>query len=130
MQVLVLVLIGQAILAFVVVAVLRAMLEKELIESAVRSFESYKKDRASPFYIPDPTRDDSQEDVSLKVVSYKNLNARYQQRIRQAAENFFGRSINPTYLVDKKILGGVVFHIGNKVIEYSLRDRLQRMKGP
>jgi hypothetical protein len=128
MQALLMVFIGQVVVAFLVVVVLRAMLEKELIESAVRSLESRKRDRASPFYIPDPAEDVPLEKAEVKIVSYKKLHARYQKRIQRAVEDSFGRGVIPAYIVDKSILGGVVFHIGDKVVEYSLRDRLKRMK--
>lgn len=66
--------------------------------------------------------------VTAKVTSAVALTDKELEALKQKLEKISGNTILPVCSVDPALLGGVVVEIGGKVIDGSLRHRLQRVK--
>ena len=58
--------------------------------------------------------------VTLKPVEKKN--------VTQFIKKTFGLSPNIKYQVDKSIIGGLIIRVGNKVLDVSLKHRLEKLR--
>jgi len=66
--------------------------------------------------------------VQVEVYSALPLDPGLQQRITRALEARTGHTVRAVFGVDPAILGGLVFRIGDTVIDASLRGRLVQMR--
>lgn len=66
--------------------------------------------------------------ISAEVTTAHTLSEEQSEKIRRALERFSGRSVRVEERVDGSLLGGVVAYIDGRVIDGSLRTRLERMK--
>ena len=62
------------------------------------------------------------------VTSATELSDDEKQRLVQALEKRSGGKVNVTYEVDASLLGGLVVAIDGKILDGSVRDRLERVK--
>ena len=101
--------IVQTAIAVIVVFVLKKLLDKELIESALEKFTSLK----------------SSEDITRLEVRYASpLNPMVQQRLKSLAQRKFTK-VNMTWQEDKSLKGGVVIVVGDETFDFSITNRLQ-----
>ena len=107
----------QVVLALVVIFVLKKLLDRELVESALEQFEVLKYD-GDPSVIK-----------TIAVTARKPLGAEIQSRFKSiAARRFKGMSID--FSTDAELKGGVKVVIGKMQIDCSLNDRLERLFSP
>lgn len=105
------VLIGQVIVATVVIVVLKKILDRRLMETAVKQFEFWpEEERDKPI-------------TKIVVVTHTPVSSVYKQRIEQAAVKHSRGSVRPEFLVDKSIKGGVVIQTNLRAFEFSLKSR-------
>lgn len=106
------VLVGQFVVAAIVVGVLQTLLKRRLMETAVRQFEFWpEQERAQPL-------------TKIVVITHKSIGPAYRRRIDQAAAKHGGAS--PEYLVDKSIKGGIVIQTNLRAFEFGLKSRLDQ----
>ena len=48
--------------------------------------------------------------------------------VQKRLSGLMGKIVQPAYQVDKTILGGIVIHMGNKVIDHSVQRKLDTLK--
>lgn len=67
---------------------------------------------------------------TARVCSAVELSSTWKQRVEEKLLATTGyRSMETTYQVDESLLGGLVIQIGDRVVDTSLKYRLDRMKG-
>ncbi|HRZ39641.1 MAG TPA: F0F1 ATP synthase subunit delta [Candidatus Omnitrophota bacterium] len=113
------VLLGQLAVGLVVLVALAFALNNMLADMAVRYIELWR-----------PDEDEDQPAVrSIRVTSHRPLSADYHERIRKALSKNFSSELKISFSQDPKILGGVIVQMDEKVMDCSLRDRIQRAFG-
>jgi F-type H+-transporting ATPase subunit delta len=65
--------------------------------------------------------------LEAQVISAYPINADQEQILIQALARRFGRTINITVQVDRTLIGGAIIHVGDIVIDGSLRAGLTQM---
>lgn len=104
----------QVVLVFVIVWILKVLLNRQLIEMTVRSFE---------------TADSScleQDTNEMTIVTYGKLSEDVKQRISDAFYKKTRRTANLIVMQDRAIKGGIVIRQKKIIADGSLRDRLKR----
>lgn len=71
--------------------------------------------------------DDSQGVVKACVSTVVELSEEELGLVKSSLEAATGKKINLSSKLDSSLLGGVLVEIGNKVVDFSLRNRLERM---
>ena len=99
----------QTAIAVAVVLVLKKLLNKELIESALEKFTSLKTS-------PDTTR--------LEIHYAAPLNPAFQERFKLLAQRKFTH-VALVWQEDKSLKGGVVLIVGNETFDFSITNRLR-----
>lgn len=67
-------------------------------------------------------------EIEAEVVSAVKLDAASQNKIAGSLGKTLGRKVNLSVRCDPGILGGLVFRIGDRQLDYSLRTRLRGLK--
>ncbi len=99
--------------------VLWGILNNMLADMAVRYIELWRTNE-----------EDEEPPVRLiHVISHRPLKPAYHERIRKALRKNFPSDLKIDFTQDAKILGGVVIRMDEKVMDCSLRDRIQRAFG-
>jgi len=71
---------------------------------------------------------DCQHEISVTVTSVNKLAAKTLTEISMALAGQSGRKIRLETAQDASLLGGIVVRIGDRLIDYSLRSRLESMR--
>lgn len=71
--------------------------------------------------------DQSRNIVDARMISVVPIDASIQQKTVAQLEKLLGKSVRLTTYEDKSILGGFILKINNKVIDLSLKSRLNKM---
>jgi len=71
---------------------------------------------------------DSESEISAVVTSAVKLTAKTQGEITAALAKQSGRKVRLETELDPSLLGGMIVHIGDRQIDYSLRSRLEAMR--
>lgn len=74
-------------------------------------------------------RADAEMRLQVRVVSAVPLDDEQSQRMRDALERRFDRTIELENEIDEALIGGAVVYAGDEVIDGSLRGRLQQLSG-
>lgn len=112
---LLMIVLGQLVVAGLVVFFLKKKLDHILIELGVRHLELL----------------DSQKRASVKVlavITHKNLNLTDQDNIKRRLTKAFGSGLQLSFQIDPGLMGGVLIKLGDEVIDCSLRERLQQAR--
>jgi len=119
MSILVWVLFGQLAVGGLILLVLAHMLNTMLSDMAVRYIELWH-----------PNEDEDEPAVrSVHVISHRALKSVYHERIKRAVSRNFPADIQMNFSQDPKILGGVIIRMDARVMDCSLRDRIQKAFG-
>lgn len=97
--------------------ILKVILDRSLIESAVKQFE-YLCQHSD---LPSPPE--------VKVISCHPLSQAVSSRVRCLVRKKFGEGVNVRYQTDKRMWGGVVIRVLGTVVNYSLKDRIRQAVG-
>ncbi len=97
----------------IIIFALKQILNRQLIEAAVRKFEIMNAGHLSP------------EVSEVVVVVSGNLSESFQKKINQAILKKFNRAVKLTVKKDKTIKGGAIIQIKDVVIDCSLVSRLK-----
>ena len=104
------VLFGQCVFVFVVIFVLKIILDKELINAALEKFESA------------PSSEDLKE---ILVYSAVNLSDEIKSRLEIVRRRkFVGANFN--FLQNAELKGGIVISMNDTLLDFSLTTRLQQ----
>ena len=106
-------LIFQAFIILVIMFFLRLALQNNLIEIAIHEFEMMFAHNLDPAI------------NEIEVITFAQLKPSLQDRIRQAANKKFRRTIKLSIKQDRGIKGGLIIKFGNKTIDASLINRLR-----
>jgi F0F1-type ATP synthase delta subunit len=105
---------AQVVVGAIVVVCLKKVLDGQLLEFAYRQIDYWKpQDQRSPI-------------SEITLVTHKRLNVTQQERFRRITLKRLGAAVTVQFLVDRKIMGGAILRIGEKLFDYSLKDRLRQ----
>ncbi len=65
--------------------------------------------------------------IRAEVTTAVAIDHAYEKKIIRYLERMFDTRVFPAFLVDPKILGGIVIRVGDKVLDHSLRSRLLQL---
>lgn len=105
--------LAQAVAITIIVAVLKKILDQNLVDLAIRQFERFSTQ--PPAVSP-----------AVIVTTHKKLSSRHESRIRKAAARIFGQTATVEWRIDKAMWGGMTIRTGDSVIQYSLRERVHQ----
>ncbi len=117
MGILLIVVLAQIVVIVIIVIILKTLLDRKLIELAIRHLAFGKIEKESAVI------------KHLRVVSFPSLNQTHQEQIAQAIKKQFGSADNVNFSVDSRIMGGIIIKVNEKIIDCSLRNRLQEAFG-
>ncbi len=66
--------------------------------------------------------------VDAKVISAKALSKAQKKELANVLNRLAGKEVNPEYAVDASLIGGLVVRIGDKVIDGSVKYKLEALK--
>ncbi|HOW34796.1 MAG TPA: F0F1 ATP synthase subunit delta [Candidatus Omnitrophota bacterium] len=104
----------QVVLALVIVWILKVLLNRQLIEITVRSFEMADSSCLE------------QDTNEITVIAYGKISEDIKQRISDAFYKKTRRTANLIVMQDKAIKGGIVIKQKKIIADGSLHDRLKR----
>lgn len=113
--------------------VLKALLEGKISEVAM-NFLYLVIDRQREAYLADMVEvfvdyaNKARNIVDVEVTSAVELNKDDRKRLVKALGKMTGKQVRVNYSVDPSLLGGIVARIGDKVIDGSVKARLQSLK--
>ena len=67
-------------------------------------------------------------DVLADITSAEELNDEQRKNITEQLKNTLGKKLSLKFIVDKKIIGGLVVKIGSKMIDSSLANKINKLK--
>lgn len=106
--------LAQIVIGLIVVICLKKVLDHQLLDMAYRQID-YAKPQDNPSLV-----------IQVTVISHKTLSFKNHERFRRISVKRLGSAVKLDFVVDKKILGGAIVKIGEKVFDYSLKDRLRQ----
>ncbi len=113
--------LSQAVAIIIAVVVLKAQLNRNLLDLAVRNIE------AGVFILDGPEHNNPKPPPPVFIViSHKKLSDTNRERFLKAITKTTPGGIVPDFQVDKTIMGGVIVKAGAKVVDCSLKDKLRQ----
>ena len=67
-------------------------------------------------------------DVLADITSADELNDEQRKNIKEQLKNTLGKKLSLKFIVDKKIIGGLVVKVGSKMIDTSLANKINKLK--
>ena len=67
-------------------------------------------------------------DVLADITSAEKLNDEQRKNITEQLKNTLGKKLFLNFIVDKKIIGGLVVKVGSKMIDTSLANKINKLK--
>jgi F-type H+-transporting ATPase subunit delta len=67
-------------------------------------------------------------DVLADITSAEELNDEQRKNIKEQLKNTLGEKLSLKFIVDKKIIGGLVVKVGSKMIDTSLANKINKLK--
>ena len=67
-------------------------------------------------------------DVLADITSSEELNDEQRKNIKEQLKNTLGKKLSLKFIVDKKIIGGLVVKVGSKMIDTSLANKINKLK--
>ena len=110
------VLISQFIVIVFIIFILNVVLNKMLVDIAIKHLEVWRLSEGS--------------DINQVVfVTHKPMTKTLVQRIHRAAKKNFSPTVLLDFQVQRSILGGAIVHVGDRIFDCSLKDRLSQAMG-
>ena len=66
--------------------------------------------------------------VLADITSAEELNDEQRKNIKEQLKNTLGKKLSLKFIVDKKIIGGLVVKVGSKMIDTSLANKINKLK--
>lgn len=104
--------LSQALLSF-----LFLLIEKRRIEFLRQIADEYEK-----------FLEDYKGLIKAKVVTAVVIDEDFKNRLKEKLENISGKKIEIIHKIDKSILGGIIVHLNNQVIDRSIRYQLNTLR--
>ena len=117
MSILLKILFWQVVVAAIVTGILKMVLDKNLIASAIKQFERICQHLDPP------------SSLDVVVVTCRPLAKSVSEHLSQIVRNKFGETAVVRYQIDKLMWGGIIIRVDRTVINYSLKDRLRQAFG-
>jgi len=108
--------IGQAVGVCVVLFFLQRALNRMLVDSAIRQFDFWRAENNTT-------------GQRLQFISHQKIAPEFMPRIQRGAVKFLAAGAAPEFILDRKLLGGMIVKAGDKIFDCSLRDRLNQVFG-
>ena len=67
-------------------------------------------------------------DVLADITSAEELNDEQRKNIKEQLKKTLGKKLSLKFIVDKKIIGGLVVKVGSKMIDTSLANKINKLK--
>lgn len=106
--------LAQVVVGAIVVVCLKKALDHQLLDLAYRQIDCWKPQ--------DPARPVNQ----IILTTHKKLGLKDRQRFQRITLKRLGESVGLTFTVQKDLMGGAVLRIDDRVVDYSLKDRLRQ----
>lgn len=103
--------LSQFVLVIIVIFILRAVLERRLIENTIKELQMYSPMENHP--------------AEIAVTSYSNLSPTHKEILQKLAGKKFGPNVRFSYALDKSLMGGMILKTKDIKIGHSLRERLK-----
>ncbi len=103
----------QVAAGFIVILILKKILDHQLVELAIKKFEAIK------------LQPEDQKLSSILIISSRAISVAVHERIRLAAEKKFNRPISLVVKINKKINGGMIIQVNSAIVDYSVVGRLK-----
>ena len=71
---------------------------------------------------------ESKGEVAAEVTSAEKLSEKHMKDIKAALKSSMGRDVQLTAKIDSSILGGLIVKVGSKMMDNSLKTKLQNLK--
>ena len=113
---------------------LGAILDKAGVNGTTRNFLMVVARNRRLFALPDMIRAyarlvaEHRGEVVAEVVSAHKLTAAQEKSLAAALKSSFGKSVNLSTKVDGALLGGLVVRVGSRMIDTSLRTKLNSLR--
>lgn len=75
----------------------------------------------------DQLSDDAQNKIEVTIKTAHAIDGEQQSSLESALKAKLGKDINVTYDVDASLIGGVVIHAGDQVIDGSVKNRITQL---
>ena len=62
------------------------------------------------------------------ITSAEELNDEQRKNIKEQLKNTLGEKLSLKFIIDKKIIGGLVVKVGSKMIDTSLANKINKLK--
>ena len=66
--------------------------------------------------------------LRVEVTTAISIDQKFGKKVTKYLERMFNKKVFPTFLTDPKILGGIVIRAGDKVLDYSIRNKLLSLR--
>ena len=66
--------------------------------------------------------------IKAKVITAVNIDEDYKKRLKDKLEQVSGKKVEIIHKIDKGIIGGVIVHLNNKVIDRSIKYQLETLR--
>ena len=67
-------------------------------------------------------------DVLADISSAEELNDEQRKNIKEQLKNTLGEKLSLNFIIDKKIIGGLVVKVGSKMVDTSLANKINKLK--
>jgi len=107
---------------------------KDNISSVTKNFLFLLVDHHRQFFLKDILKvykeyaNKTREITQAQVFSAVELNTEEKVRIEQIIQRYTGKKVETTFNVDPSLIGGVILRIGDKIIDGSVRAKLDNLK--
>lgn len=110
----VLLIIGiQAVLGVGIVFILKYVLEKRLVNAALKELSMYLPFEGEP------------KPLVVQVLAHKTVAATVQSELQKIVKGKFGAQVGIDYQIDKSLMGGLIITVNKHRFNYCLSDRLK-----
>jgi len=106
--------LAQVVVISIIVMILKRILDQMLIDLAINLFEYWSPGKH-------PTG-------PVQIITHKRLSGRNVDGLRKALGKHSLTPDQAQYVIDKKILGGMIIRADNRIFDCSLKDRLRRAR--
>ena len=104
----------QAIFITIITIILKIILDRKLIELAIKKVELWEFDNSV------------RQSEKFVVITHKKISQKYKSRIEKVVREKFDSTTKLSFEVHRRILGGMIIKIGTLFLDVSLKDRLKQ----
>lgn len=66
--------------------------------------------------------------IQVRITAARDLDVKVKAQLKKRLSELLGKEVIPTFHVDERIIGGVIIRVGDRVMDGSIRRRLQLLR--